>query len=156
MRPEPVPVTASTTVHPIKNTATARISAALALISRNFLGLISQKTGAARLLFRVPALHVRHPAFSPGGEGARRFGRKRARPNGRACASAKPPTSMPKCARPSIATAICCSRSGCRVGHPERLTEQGLLAGVAPANANTRRRRWDAEFCCGCWVCQSR
>jgi hypothetical protein len=52
-------VNASTTVHAIKNRATARISAVLALISRNFLSLISQKTGAARLLFRVQATAIR-------------------------------------------------------------------------------------------------
>ena len=33
--------------------------AVLALISRNFLGFISQKTGAARLLFRVQATAIR-------------------------------------------------------------------------------------------------
>jgi hypothetical protein len=118
-RPEPVPVTASTTIHPIKNTATARISAVLALISLNFLCFIRQKTGAAHLLFRVPALHVRRPAFSPVGEGARRFRRTRAEPSGRARASAKPLASMPRCASPSIATAIRCSRSGCRCRSPQ-------------------------------------
>jgi hypothetical protein len=25
-----------------------------------------------------------------------------------------------------------------------------------PLQTHTRRRRWDAEFCCGFWVCQSR
>jgi hypothetical protein len=41
------------------NSATARISAVLALISRNFLSFISQKTGAARLLFLVQATAIR-------------------------------------------------------------------------------------------------
>jgi hypothetical protein len=51
-------VTASTMVHAIKKSATARISMVLALISRNFLCVIRQKTGGARFLFHVPAFGV--------------------------------------------------------------------------------------------------
>jgi len=101
-------------------------------------------------------LAARPPSrLSPVGEGGRVL-TSPADANGSRRVAAKPPTSTSKCERPSTETATRLSRSRFRCPRFPNNGGTSLFAVRCLPERGSRRRRWDEEFCCGCWVCLSR